>query len=318
MSARSIATNVAKACVGAVPLQLVRLVLRSAALAPPAAKTPAFERLCCAVLRNSPPGIDDFWLTNLGIAARLRCKLPRRKDSYIFGRPYNALSERATLALVVELSRDCEDFLDVGANDGIFTFAVNEWAARQIRLHWFEPDAALFDRLTGNLAANGIYAAGNRKAVADRGGTATFFTNLVEDTLGSLLQQTPPGHKTRVEIVDTISLGEYLQGHRIRNSIIKVDVEGAGDSVWRGLRAQASRVQYLVMEIIGPETECRLPQRLISEGELYAYYIRDFELIYCRDGDYRYVTPFWNWLFCRLRPRELTARLRGTSFRVDQ
>jgi hypothetical protein len=64
--------------------------------------------------------------------------------------------------------------------------------------------------------------------------------------------------------------------------------------------------------------EARLPARIIREGGLKAYYIRDFELVLLDDGEFEYVDPFWNWLFCRMSPDELAARLSGTSLRVGK
>jgi hypothetical protein len=70
------------------------------------------------------------------------------------------------------------------------------------------------------------------------------------------------------------------------------------------------------MEMLAPEIKARLPARIISETDLKAYYINDLELVPSIDGAFEYVAPFWNWLFCRLSPGELAARLSATSFRV--
>jgi hypothetical protein len=63
------------------------------------------------------------------------------------------------------------------------------------------------------------------------------------------------------------------------------------------------------------EIEARLPARIIGETDLKAYYIRDL-LVPSVDGAFKYVAPFWNWLFCRFSPGELAARLSATAFRV--
>jgi hypothetical protein len=68
---------------------------------------------------------------------------------------------------------DCKEFVDVGANEGAFTFL-----HPQMRLHWFEPDRQLARRLAINLTRNNIVAYGNELAVAERRGTATFFKTL--------------------------------------------------------------------------------------------------------------------------------------------
>jgi FkbM family methyltransferase len=294
------------------------MMLQQAALAPPAIKTGAFQRACALIARTSFPDAPEMLLTNLGISSGLRCKVPLEKEAYVFGRPDKALPERATLALTRELCRDCRDFVDVGANAGLFTLAVACRAPRDLRLHWFEPDPLLYERLQANLAANAIEACGNRAAVAAAGGTATFFRNLTDDSSGSLTDHFASNHATAAVPVATVSLTEYFRKRGISDALVKVDVEGAGEQVWRGAREVAANMRYLIMEIIGPETQCRLPSTLIGEGGFHAYYIEDFDLVASKDGSYDYVAPFWNWLFCRLDPPALRARLAGTKFRVRE
>jgi hypothetical protein len=153
-------------------------------------------------------------------------------------------------------------------------------------------------------------------AVAERRGTATFFKNLSDDLSGSLSDLFTQKHLTRVETVETISLAEYLRAQGIGSALVKVDVEGAGEKVWNGAVQTAKSIRYLVMEMLVPEIEAGLPARIITETDLKAYYINDFELVPSADGAFEYVAPFWNWLFCRLSPRELAVRLSATSFSV--
>lgn len=255
-----------------------------------------------------------MYLTNLGVSKRLRCNLPIAKGQYVFGRPQNYLPERATVALATELGRDCAHFVDVGANDGLFTFSVASQNERLV-LHWFEPDPAIYCRLKRNLAANAINARGNNMAVADCRGRASFFRNLTDDLTGSLRADSASRERS-VEQVETISLSEYFVACSINNALVKVDVEGAGVSAWAGARNIASDIQYLIMEIIGPETECGLPGKIMSEGRLHGYYISDFNLVHSEAGNYCYQPPFWNWLFTRLSPEQLNRRLFGTKFHV--
>jgi FkbM family methyltransferase len=219
--------------------------------------------------------------------------------------------------LVRELAADCKEFVDVGANEGAFTFLVHDKYPK-MRLHWFEPDRQLAQRLAANLASNEIVACGNEMAVAERRGAATFFKNLSDDGSGSLSSLFADKHLTRAEAVETISLTEYFGTRGIADALVKIDVEGAGEKVWDGAVETSNAIRYLVMEMLAPEIEAGLPARIIREGGLKAYYIRDFELIPSVDGEFEYVAPFWNWLFCRLSPSELAARLSATGFRVSK
>ena len=159
---------------------LARWLLARAAVAPPMWKTPLFERCCAGLMRDSLGATEDVVVTNFGLDADLRCQIAMKKMAYAFGKFEHMLAERATFALVRELAADCKEFVDVGANEGAFTFLVHDKYPK-MRLHWFEPDRQLAQRLAANLASNDIVACGNEMAVAERRGTATFFKNLSDD-----------------------------------------------------------------------------------------------------------------------------------------
>lgn len=301
------------------PPGLVVAGLRQAALCPPAVKTHLFERACAHATKLVVTDPSALAQTNLGVSSSLRCDVPFRKSLLVFGRPQRILSEQSTLALVAELTRDCQDFLDVGANEGVFTFTVHAAnPSRGVRLHWFEPDRDLHLRLDSNLSANGIVATGHQAAANDRSGEVVFHRNLSDDLSGSITEHFTAQHDTRREAVRAVALGEYLVECDARDALMKVDVEGAGASAWAGAAPAADRLRYLVIEMLAPEISSGLPARIIAEGGFHAYYLNDFQLEASTDGQFRYVEPFWNWLFCRLDPAALSARLAGTPFRVIQ
>jgi len=254
--------------------------------------------------------------TNLGVSRAIRCCIPLRKSQYVFGKPSNNVSERATLALVKELSKDCRHFLDVGAHEGIYTFSVFATRGTDIVLHWFEPDKILADRFSHNLEQNKIIAWGNRVAVAHRSGSTTFFRNLSDDLSGSISPYFKSKHTTQPEMVNTLNLSDYFRERQISRALVKVDVEGAGSEVWLGLENTFKTLTYLIIEMLEPEITTSLPSKIIDQTGWYAYYIRDIELVEATNGEFEYVEPFWNWLFCELNPGSLARRLRGSPFRV--
>jgi FkbM family methyltransferase len=293
------------------PLAIRRHLLRRAAVAPPLLKTRSFERLC-AQLADGGMHRQELIETNLGLARHLRCRVPLHKAHYVFGTAF----ERSTIALVSELSKDCGHFLDVGAHEGIFTFSVFCARGKNIILHWFEPDRVLSSRLCQNLQRNSIEAHANRTAAADDKGCSTFFRNLTDDSSGSLGALFQSKHSTQRETVQTIRLSDYIAANGVSRAIVKVDVEGTGAQLWSGLAERYREINYLVIEMLAPEIEDRLPARIIRQTGWHAYYIQDFELIESRKGDFVCVEPFWNWLFCSLDPRALEQRLGDTRFQV--
>jgi FkbM family methyltransferase len=306
---------VAAVIVDSAPLAVRKPLLKTAAVLPPPFKVTMLERLCARMSRN---GFDREHLivTNLGVSPDIRCRIPIHKSQYAFGCPKNSVMERATLNLVCELSNDCLHFLDVGAHEGIYTFSVFATRRKDISSHWFEPDKILSERLARNLELNFIEAHGNRVAVADTSGCAVFFRNLTDDASGSLATCFGNKHSTFPETVNTVRLSDYCLSKDISRAIVKVDVEGLGSRVWLGMERCFARITYLVIEMLAPEIADGLPQRIIRQTEWHAYYIRDFQLVESRTGEFEYVEPFWNWLFCGLDPLALARRLAGTKFRV--
>lgn len=301
----------------ALPSAFVEFGLRAAALAPPSMKTPLFERICTKLVFASLKDTNRAVRTNMGISSKLRCTLPFAKALYAFGRPENMPIDRASLALVFELSRDCRHFVDVGANDGLFTFLVDEVEpSRRPEIHWFEPDSAIHARLANNLMANDVPARANKAAVSDRKGVATFHRNFANDGCGSLTDCYVEQHVTGRDLVETVTLSDYFRDCGIRDALVKIDVEGAGYEAWAGASGVADDIKYLVIEMLAQEIDRGLPEKIVSETGFHAYYIKDFELEEIRGGNYRFVDPYWNWLFCRLDPAGLSERLAGTKFRV--
>jgi FkbM family methyltransferase len=309
------ARGTAAAVVAAVPG--MPWLLKKAALAPPAIKTPGFARVATAIASRCL--LDTAVVeTNMGLSDSFHLSVPPNKGALLFGRPNHGVAERATIALVRALAPWSDAFLDVGANEGLFTFslAADLPPSQHSKIHCFEPDADLFARLRSNLAKNTIGAHVNNIAVSDIVGRQVFYRNLTDDSSGSLTTHFAEYHKTIATAVETTTLAHYLVEHSLNRACVKIDVEGAGVSVWSGTRTQRDRIAWLVMEIIGPETDAQLPGQIITETGWNGYYIRDYELVPSRAGEFEYVTPFYNWLFTSADLSALRAALAGTALRI--
>lgn len=310
----------------AVPRGLAELVakspvtpwlLRRGAVLPVSLKLRLLYRILAALARRS--NASDLMIeTNLGISDDLRVLIPSKKSILAFGRPEFFVPERATLALAVHLAARSDCFLDIGANEGLFTFAVAEALGRGARegIHAFEPDDVLHDRLSDNLDANRIPVKLNKVAVGSRSGFQTFYRNLDDDLSGSLSNSFVGTQRMLPTDAQVTSLADYLSNRALSHACIKVDVEGAGLAVWEGTSGVRDRIDWLIYEIVRPEVEACLCQRIIIETGWHAYYIRDYELIHSSDGSFDYREPFYNWLFCREDPRRLRDVVAQSGFSV--
>jgi hypothetical protein len=74
-------------------------------------------------VRNVVGATEELIVSNFGLNADLRCLVALKKTAYAFGKFERILSERATFDLVKESATDCDEFIDVGANEGAFTLS---------------------------------------------------------------------------------------------------------------------------------------------------------------------------------------------------
>lgn len=296
---------------------VMRAFLRRAALLPVGMKIAPVERVVSAIARRVP-ATEALMLTNLGVDSRLRCRVPAFKSQLLYGSPRTYVAERATVALARCVARLCDDFVDVGANEGIFalTIATDRADSSIKRIHVFEPDHELFARLNENFDRNDICAELNRVAISGATGTARFYRNLSDDLSGSLTTMFAETHRLEDIEVQTTTLTEYFNRRSISRACVKVDVEGASADVWAGAVQCSHKIDWLICEMLAPDVQDGLPARIISEGGYHGYYIRDFDLVESRFGEFDYVPPFYNWIFCRVPPDRLRDILRGTRFRI--
>ena len=298
-------------------LPLTSLLLRKLALAPPRFKGGLVERVASALAARAFTNRADLVETNFGISSHLRVRVPAWKHDDLFGRPDLNPIERGTLALGLLCARDSEAFVDVGANEGAFTFLIAQaWGRdRHADIHSFEPDPNVHGRLASNLAADNIKVNVNAIALSDHVGTQTFNRNVDDDRSGSLTDTFRHKHRTEEIEVRVTTLAAYLVDRDIREACVKIDVEGAGVAVWDGLKAAKDRVRWLLFEIIGPEDKAGLVSRISAETGWHAYYICDWKLLHS-SAVTGFVPPYLDWLFCADPPDRLAARFQSTRFEI--
>ena len=292
---------------------VARAIVLWGATAPRRWRTDFTRRALEAIARRAPdpPPLID---TTYGIADHLRLSAPSHKHSALFGRPDRDPRDGPVIELAKHLARDAGTFIDIGANDGIYTFSLAVDRTLAVDLHAFEPDPALFERLKHNAERNHIKATLNPLAISDASGSATFYRNLSSDVAGSLLPH--DGDMVAVE-VEVTTVAEYLRAHDIAQACIKIDVEGAGVAAWNGARPAIERIKWLIMEIIAPEAHARLIDQILATPGWSCYYIRGYELVRVRSSDERPHRDYlFDWLFCPATPDQLGQVLRGTRFRI--
>lgn len=141
-------------------------------------------------------------------------------------------------------------FVDVGANEGLYTlFAASKVGEGGMVLS-LEPSEREFKRLLANLALNDLYNVRALKlAAADYNGTARLriagYEHEGHNTFGEMAREV---ELAREEEVETRPLDDVLAGEGIeRVDAAKIDVEGAEEAVLRGMSETIRRDRPLLI-----------------------------------------------------------------------
>ena len=116
--------------------------------------------------------------------------------------------------------------------------------------------------------------------------------------------------------VESIRFSEYVIKNKLKNILVKVDIEGAEQDFIDGARECMDKVSYLIIEVLGEASRNGFVKRVIDEFKLNAYYINDFNLMYSADGSYKYIAPEYNWFFCNKNPSQLKETLNSNLISV--
>jgi FkbM family methyltransferase len=147
--------------------------------------------------------------------------------------------ESHELEFILEILEPGMTFFDIGANVGLYSLAASRKVASG-KVFSFEPCEWTYQRLLRNVELNGLRnVLAIRTALGEFSGDAVMQVNARgKDGLNTLGR---PGHPdcevTGNEIVPIVTLDEFLQNSKVSTvDVMKVDVEGAELSLFRGAR----------------------------------------------------------------------------------
>ena len=290
-------------------------IIKTGALFPPALRNGLVLRLLSSVATRCND-LPATLTTNLGIRRKLRVEISSSKLPLLFGKPSLFIGERASLDLALTLFRHSSCFIDVGSGSGLYIFYLRCRARSNKPIYFFESDPTLFQQLELNIRANGLkYVTGYQTTLADRSGKMVLVKIRSDDGSGSLINGNWSQILQPIE-VETTSFGDFLVAHNLEHVCARINAGGTEDAFFDGAKSALGKLDYLIIGIPGPAIERGLPSRVIREGNYHAYYINDYKLEHSLFGEYKYVEPFHNWLFCVENPVNLRAKLTRTRFQV--
>jgi FkbM family methyltransferase len=162
-----------------------------------------------------------------------------------------------------------EIFIDIGANVGSYSLVASSLVGRTGRVYAFEPAGNVFERLTENIAMNGLKnIIAEKKAILDKNGSVDIYLSR-HDNLGMSSIFHHSSESGVSERVETISLDDYAEMKGLqRISLIKIDIEGAEMLALRGMRK--------VIEKFRPRILIELKEETVAGSEYQVKDIIDF------------------------------------------
>ena len=143
--------------------------------------------------------------------------------------------------------------VDVGANCGYFTLVMGHLAGKQGRCIAIEASPVMMARLAKTLRAAGMFprCSLHEVAVCDESGQEIDLHVAAVSPMNAKIGDPPGGKMAALEThrVQSSTLDDCLEGQRV--DVMKVDIEGAEESMWAGAQETLARSPdiVIVMEV---------------------------------------------------------------------
>jgi FkbM family methyltransferase len=152
---------------------------------------------------------------------------------------------------IAGILRDGMTFVDVGANQGVFTLLGARLVGPAGSVHAFEPSARDRGRLEANVALNGLRNVKvHPQALGAAAGKAVLEVATAErpghNTIGGFAySDTAPAYELDVDVTTLDAAMEEAPVSRL--DLLKIDVEGSETSVLRGARKSLARFRPVIL-----------------------------------------------------------------------
>jgi FkbM family methyltransferase len=215
-------------------------------------------------------------------------------------------NDRLALDVVARLSREADEFLDIGAYTGLFTLATTA-VTPNLHAHAFEIVPAVADALEENLRRNGVAdrVTVHREGIGESGAAMRVPSGTGGSALPSFYSSRMRFEKGEdVTFRSLDSVGALLPaGARV---VMKVDVEGTEDAVFEAGQVFIETFRPDILCEVLPEADGDRLDELLASAGMRRYLVTSTWL-----EETERIVPdpaFRDWLFSPRTPDELRAR----------
>jgi len=228
-----------------------------------------------------------------------------RIENEIFWAGLTNAWEKESFKLWIELCKNSEVILDVGANTGIYSLIAKAINPRA-NVYAFEPVDRVYQKLCENVQINQYDIILSNKAVSNFSGEAVIYDRPVEHTTSVTVNMKRRESETIVTPIETITLDDFIEQKEFKNlDLLKIDVETHEPEVMEGFRKYLVHFQpTILIEILDD-----------SIGRKVEEYVKDLNYLYfnidekggIRQSEKIVMSDYYNYLLCKI---EIAEKLR--------
>lgn len=200
-----------------------------------------------------PPSKEVVSL-NSGIRMELELNEYLQSQLYLFG-----TFEPATVKVLKRLVKSGDTVLDIGANVGYIALEMAKRVGSSGKVFAFEPDEKNFNLLKRNLELNpDCNIEPIARAVSETNAPIRLYKSMVD--FNNSAHSTLPSEKHSTDFIEipTTTIDRFVQENDIQKiDVIKIDIEGAEMSAFKGMRQTLSRFRPIVLSELCAEHQSR-------------------------------------------------------------
>lgn len=208
--------------------------------------------------------------------------------------------EKKSIALWIELAKDAQTVLDVGANTGLYALVAQAMNS-EAEVHTFEPVPSVFKILKKNVELNDFPILNHEVALSDYNGKAKVYLPENKDFVYSVtVNKNRLNEKTLAKelTITTKTLKSFIDDNNIKSiDLMKIDVETHEPEVLIGMGEYLKKFKpTMIIEVLDNEIAEKLNHIL---GELdYLYFNIDDANNSVRQTFKITKSDYWNFLIC--------------------
>jgi FkbM family methyltransferase len=292
-----------------------RRILQSLARAPPLFKGAVLLRVARVGLEVEKYRDDEEMPTNLALDGPVVWMPIRCGRVYFFGKPAKRFGEASTIRLCRSLLVDAGGFVDIGAHVGLYLWPLVTLFGPTRPAYFFEPHPELFRILQTNAGRLSPHLKGFPLAVDDHDGHTMLHIDTDDWSMSTVVKDIDTGRRYEKTQVECVRFDSFARDFRLREAVVKADIEGGETRILRGLASSGTAVRDFVCEVLQPAFQLGFVSQAAASLDADAYLIADGRLlpaahVKCWSGTQR------NWLFTRRPHSALERVLRRSGLRI--